>query len=172
MGALVAVRAAVGCAVGALVLAVVAVGGLPSCVSDAGCGAVASLEGAVAVSGAGATTDAALVVGDDVPCAPAIAVPALNDRLHQHQLQLQLLTESDLQAPSSKEGRMHARCGSSILCNMRHAASSTVVILHDTCGFTGAHRLALMYNSLQQNIWHRGDLVASTWLSWVQKGTC
>ena len=78
MGALVAVRAAVGCAVGALVRTVAAVGGLPSCVPDAGCGAVASLEGAVAVSGAGATADAALVVGDDV-CAPAIAAPALDD---------------------------------------------------------------------------------------------
>ena len=153
MGALVAVRAAVGCAVGALVLAVVAVGGLPSCVSDAGCGAVASLEGAVAVSGAGATTDAALVVGDDVPCAPAIAAPALSDRLHQHRVQL--LTESNSQAPSGMEGSMHAQCGSSVLCNMRHAASSTIVILDGTCAFTGARRLVLMYSSLQQHIWQR-----------------
>ena len=146
MGALVAVRAAVGCAVGALVRTVAVGGGLPSCVPDAGCGAVASLEGAVAVSGAGATADAALVVGDDV-CAPAIAAPALNDRLNQHQLQL--LTELDLQAPSSKEGSMHARCESSVLCNVRHAASSTAIILDVTCRFTGAHWSGLLYNSLQ-----------------------
>jgi hypothetical protein len=142
VGALVAVRAAVGCAVGVLVLAVVAVGGLPSCVSGAGCGAAASLEGAVAVSGAGATADAALVVGDDVPCAPAVAAPALNNWLHQHQLQL--VTKSDLHAPSSKEGSMHARCGSSVLCSMRQAAaSSTAVFLDDTCRFARAHHSGL-----------------------------
>jgi hypothetical protein len=98
VGALVAVRAAVGCAVGGLVRSVVAVGGLPSCVSGAGGGAVASLEGVVAVSGPGAAADVTLVVGDDVPCAPAIAAPAPYDPLHQPQLQL--LTESDSQHPA------------------------------------------------------------------------
>ena len=71
VGALVAVRAAVGARVGALVRTVVAVGGLPSCVAGA------SLVGPAAVSASGAAADDVLLVGDDVDCAPAIAAPAL-----------------------------------------------------------------------------------------------